>query len=91
MLETVSIIVEGIVQGVYYRQSTKAKAIEACITGEVKNKKDGSVHIIATGTATQLEQLIEWCNKGPERAIVTNVRVEKIPLQIFISFSIVKN
>lgn len=91
MLETVSIIAEGIVQGVYYRQSAKAIATDLNITGEVKNKKDGSVHIIATGTATQLEQLIEWCNKGPERAIVTNVKVEKIPLQIFISFSIVKN
>lgn len=90
MLETVSIIAEGIVQGVYYRQSTKAKATELRITGEVKNKKDGSVHIIATGTATQLEQLIEWCNKGPERAIVTKVKVEKMPLQIFIDFNIVK-
>lgn len=90
MLETVSIIAEGIVQGVYYRQSTKAKAAELGITGEVKNKKDSSVQIIATGTATQLEQLIEWCNRGPERAIVTNVKVEKIPLQIFIDFNIVK-
>lgn len=90
MLETVSIIAEGIVQGVYYRQSSKAIATELNITGEVKNKKDGTVQIIATGTSTQLKQLIEWCNKGPERAIVTNVKVEKIPLQIFIDFNIVK-
>lgn len=91
MVETFSIIVDGIVQGVYYRQSTKAKATELNITGEVKNKKDGSVQIIATGTTTQLKKLIEWCSKGPERAIVTNVKVEKIPLQIYSGFNIVKD
>ena len=91
MLQTISIEVDGLVQGVFYRQSTKAKAIELGIAGEIKNKPDGTVHIIATGTEAQLNQLIEWCNKGPEMAIVTNVKVEKIPLQSFKGFSIVKN
>jgi len=90
MLQTISITVEGLVQGVFYRQSTKAKAIDSGITGEIKNKPDGSVHIIATGTEAQLGQLIKWCNKGPEMAIVTNVKVEKISLQAFKSFSIIK-
>lgn len=90
MLQTISITVEGLVQGVFYRQSTKAKAIDSGITGEIKNKPDGSVHIIATGTEAQLDQLIKWCNKGPEMAIVTNVKVEKISFQTFKGFSIVK-
>ncbi|MEP7375038.1 MAG: acylphosphatase [Chitinophagaceae bacterium] len=91
MLQTISIVVDGLVQGVFYRQSTKAKAIELGINGEIKNKPDGTVHIIATGTEAQLSQLIEWCNKGPEMAIVTKVKVENIPLQAFKGFSIVKN
>jgi acylphosphatase len=91
MLQSISIIVDGLVQGVFYRQSTKAKAIELGIAGEIKNKPDGTVHITATGTEAQLNQLIEWCNRGPEMAIVTNVKVEKIPLQSFKGFSIVKN
>ena len=90
-MQTVSIIVEGLVQGVYYRQSTKAKATETGITGEVKNKKDGSVHIIATGSEEQLQQLIEWCKKGPDMAIVTNVKVEKMAFKTFSGFTIVKN
>jgi len=90
MLESISIIVEGLVQGVYYRQTTKAKAIELGITGEIKNKPDGSVHIIATGIEAQLNQLIEWCRKGPDMAIVTNVKVEKIPLKPFSGFNIVR-
>ena len=90
MLQSVSITIEGLVQGVFYRQSTKAIAIDSGITGEIKNKPDGTVHIIATGTEPQLEQLIKWCNKGPEMAIVTNVKVEKIPLKTFKGFSIIK-
>lgn len=91
MLQSITIRVEGLVQGVFYRQSTKAKAVESGITGEIKNKADGTVHIIATGTETQLDQLIKWCKKGPEMAIVTDVKIEKIPLKTFKSFSIVKN
>lgn len=91
MLQSISIIVDGLVQGVFYRQSTKAKAVELTITGEIKNKPDGTVHIIATGTEVQLNNLVDWCKKGPEMAIVTNVKVEKITLQAFKGFNIVKN
>ena len=64
MLESISIIVEGMVQGVYFRQSTKAKAIELGITGEVKNNPDGTVHITATGTASKLNELIRLVLEG---------------------------
>ena len=90
MLQTVTITVEGLVQGVYYRQSTKALAIESGINGEVKNKPDGSVQITATGTEDQIQKLIDWCNKGPEMAIVTKVKVEKLPLKTFQGFNIVR-
>lgn len=90
MLQTISITVKGVVQGVFYRQSTKETAIQKGITGEVKNRPDGSVQIIATGTEEQLNKLIEWCRTGPERAIVTNVLVEKITLRSFSSFKIAR-
>ena len=90
ILESISIIVDGLVQGVYFRQSTKAKATDLGITGEVKNKPDGTVHITATGAASKLNELVEWCWKGPDSAIVKNVKVEKIPLTIFADFNIVR-
>jgi len=91
MLQSISITVDGLVQGVFYRQSTKAIAVELGIAGEIKNKPDGTVNIIATGTEAQLNKLIDWCKKGPEMAIVTNVKVDQISLQAFKGFSIVKN
>ena len=88
MLKTVSIIVTGKVQGVWYRQSAKEKATELGVTGNVRNQPDGSVAIIATGLANQLDQFIEWCRQGPSRALVTNVEVTELPLQSFDRFVI---
>ena len=88
MLKTVSIIVTGKVQGVWYRQSAKEKATELGVTGNVRNQPDGSVAIIATGLAKQLDQFIEWCRQGPPRARVTNVEVTELPLQSFDRFVI---
>ncbi len=90
MIQTVSIKVTGIVQGVFYRQSTKAKALEINVKGEVKNNPDGSVAIIATGTDEQLRQLVEWCHRGPDTAVVANVEVNKLPRVDYKDFRVVK-
>lgn len=88
MLQTISITVSGIVQGVYYRQSTKEKALELGISGIVKNLPDGNVHILATGTSELLDQLVQWCKQGPKHAKVTEVNVENVEVQKFFGFTI---
>ena len=88
MVQTVSIIVTGKVQGVFYRQSTQEKALELGLTGIVKNQPDGSVYIQASGASGQLNQLIAWCRQGPSRAVVTAVQVENIEPRAFIGFTI---
>ncbi len=87
-MPTISITVSGKVQGVYYRQSAKERAIELSITGTVKNLRDGSVHIIATGTKEQLDELTNWCRKGPVRAVIDTIEVKELSLQLFERFSI---
>ena len=88
MLQTVSILVTGKVQGVYYRQSTKEEALRLGLTGVVKNQSDGSVFIQASGPAEQLNKLVAWCKQGPSRAQVTGVQVEFITPRAFIGFTI---
>ena len=90
MQQTVSLHVHGKVQGVFYRQSTRDKALGLGLTGTVRNNADGSVTIIATGEPAQLEALLEWCKKGPPAARVTGVTVSEAPLESFNSFRIVK-
>lgn len=88
MLQTISIIISGRVQGVFFRQSTKETAQRLNITGEVKNLDGGNVEIIATGSKEQLDDLVEWCRQGPPRAAVTEVQVKDLPLQEFVHFTI---
>ncbi|MGC4036369.1 MAG: acylphosphatase [Chitinophagaceae bacterium] len=90
MSETIRLIVEGKVQGVFYRQSTKEKAVEIGITGTVKNRPDGSVEIIATGNAEELKQFTNWCYQEPPRAIVTKVSSTPLPLQTFNNFIVIR-
>lgn len=90
MLKTISIIITGKVQGVFFRQNAQEKARSLGIKGEVKNMPDDSVHISATGTAEQLDKLIDWCRQGPARAKVEKVSISDIPLQSFSGFNIVR-
>ena len=69
-------------------ENTKEKAIALGITGSVQNLHDGNVHIIATGTREQLDELTSWCRQGPRRAIVKNIITKDLPLQSFNDFSI---
>lgn len=89
-IKTISIIVSGKVQGVYYRQSTRTKALQLRVTGKVKNNTDGTVSIMATGNDAQLDELVNWCKEGPPMANVTTVTVSAGTLTEFTDFIITK-
>jgi len=65
--------VYGIVQGVFFRSSTEEKAFNLGIRGWVRNRRDGSVEILAEGERDSLEALLGWCRKGPPGARVERV------------------
>jgi acylphosphatase len=88
MPKTVSIIVSGKVQGVFFRQSTKELATALDLKGQVKNLSDGSVEIIAVGEAEQIDRLVRWCWSGPPRAKVEQVAIKDLPSRSFDKFSI---
>jgi acylphosphatase len=70
------VIVQGRVQGVYYRASARDHARRLNLTGWARNCPDGSVELVVEGERRQIEQLIAWCHKGPPAAVVTQVEVE---------------
>ena len=69
------IFISGKVQGVYFRQNTSYKAQELNIMGWVRNLKDGRVEAILEGERENINKLLDWCNDGPENAIVTNIEI----------------
>ena len=71
--------VEGLVQGVFFRQSTKQYAIELGITGWVKNCADGTVElVIFANEQSRLVLMLDWLKHGPDSAIVKNTIITKI-------------
>ena len=69
------LFVTGRVQGVFFRQSLKAKSIQNNIFGWVKNLEDGRVEFILEGTDENISVLVKWAHNGPANSIVENVEI----------------
>ena len=65
--------VEGRVQGVWFRESTRQEAEMLGITGYAINLADGSVEVLACGEPEVLDSLASWLKQGPPMARVTSV------------------
>lgn len=68
--------VHGLVQGVFFRASTRAEAERLGLVGWVRNLADGTVEAVADGPRSQLDALVDWCGRGPPGARVDRVDVE---------------
>lgn len=69
---------EGIVQGVYFRASTKELALELALTGWVQNTRDRAVEFEAQGAPEAVDRLVAWSHDGPLAAVVLSVDVQEI-------------
>jgi acylphosphatase len=68
--------VHGRVQGVFFRNWTRDKALALGLRGWVRNRLDGSVELIAHGEDEAVEALIAACRTGPPAALVERIEVE---------------
>jgi acylphosphatase len=87
-LKHITITVQGKVQGVFFRASTKEKADELGVRGSVRNNVDGSVSISAEGEEEDLKRFAEWCKAGPPQARVDYFDVQEKSWHGFKDFSI---
>jgi acylphosphatase len=71
--------VQGRVQGVGFRYFVLAWAMRLGLTGWVSNEQDGSVHVVAEGPRSDLDDLLEALHEGPASAIVERVGQEWLP------------
>ncbi|MBM3715396.1 MAG: acylphosphatase [Actinobacteria bacterium] len=74
-MRTVTITVEGRVQGVGFRYALQDAATAAGATGWVRNRRDGSVEAQVTGADAAVEAVIAWAHRGPASARVDRVTV----------------
>ena len=71
--ERLGIVVNGRVQGVWFRGSTQEEALRLGLRGWVRNLPDGRVEAVIEGERRLLEQLLAWCRTGPPGARVAAV------------------
>ena len=86
-MKSIHILVKGLVQGVWFRDTATKKANELNVKGTVQNLPNGDVEIYAQGEAANIEKLVLWCNKGPSMARVKKVITTKVPERDFKDFS----
>lgn len=83
-----SIKVSGVVQGVFFRASTKAQADALDIKGLVRNEPDGTVYIEAEGDEQHVDAFVQWCQKGPPQASVERCLIQERPAKGYSKFVI---
>lgn len=90
-MEHLNIFITGVVQGVFFRLTTKAVADQLGVKGIVKNLPDGRVYVEAEGKPVQLTLFLEWCAEGPEKAKVENIDTHKGELKNYRNFEVIKH
>ena len=89
-MPSIHILIKGKVQGVFFRATARDVAQALDLKGWVKNTSEGYVEAIATGNESSLHQFIEWCKRGPDKAIVSSVNVTSLSEKPFDDFRILR-
>lgn len=90
MHKHLNIRITGLVQGVFFRASTKAVADQLGVKGIIRNLPDGSVYAEAEGDDFSLESFLDWCREGPQGAKVEQVETGEGELRNYRNFEVVK-
>jgi acylphosphatase len=80
--------ITGKVQGVWYRKSAQQKAKLLQLNGFAENKPNGTVYIEVEGDIESIFHFVNWCKKGPDQAMVENVKMAEEKIFGYDSFEI---
>ena len=75
-MKTQRLLIQGRVQGVWFRESMRREAERLGVTGWVRNTSDGAVEAVVQGPAEAVDALIEWARSGPPMARVDGIEIE---------------
>jgi acylphosphatase len=73
--KTVKVIIRGRVQGVGFRDWIERQALQAGLAGYVRNRREGTVELVISGSEAQVAAMLEQCRKGPRLAAVKDLEV----------------
>jgi len=73
----VHVIVEGRVQGVFFRAYTSDEAKKLGLTGWVRNRPEGTVEAVIEGDADSVDAMLRWFYQGSPGSKVTKVNISE--------------
>lgn len=71
------VLVEGDVQGVFFRDECRKQAEGAGVAGSAANRSDGRVEVVLEGDEAAVKRLVDWCRQGSSMSEVTGVEVSE--------------
>jgi acylphosphatase len=69
------VLVQGHVQGVFFRESIRRRATAVGVAGWARNLPDGSLEVVLEGAPEAVESVVAFCQEGPRGARVDWVDV----------------
>ncbi len=82
------VIVQGRVQGVFFRGATEEQARARGVDGWVRNLADGSVEAVFEGAGPAVQELVDFCREGPRWARVEAIEVSEEPAESLRGFRV---
>jgi acylphosphatase len=79
-ITTLRLRIEGAVQGVGYRAFAAAEARRLGVDGWARNRSDGTVEAVVSGTTAKVEAFVAACARGPAAAQVRQMDLEQVEL-----------
>jgi acylphosphatase len=70
------LVIHGHVQGVFFRDAMRREAQRLGVAGWVRNRSDGTVEAVVQGDPAELDAIVRWARRGPDRAIVELVEIK---------------
>lgn len=81
-------LVDGRVQGVFFRDTCRREADRRGVTGWVRNRSDGRVEAVFEGPEAAVAAMVAWCRRGPALASVDALEVHEEPAGGLVGFTI---
>ena len=82
------VVVHGLVQGVFFRDSVRRRAVDAGVSGWVRNTREGTVEAVLEGEHDAVAKLVAFCREGPRGARVERVDATEEPPEGLSGFAI---
>jgi len=83
------VIIKGRVQGVFFRDYTRKRALLFHLTGWVRNLPNGSVEALFCGDEKMISKMLNWLKQGSPQSRVDDIKADNMQItEIFSTFEI---